>query len=101
MTDEKEPIGSISEEFALLERHILILKTVRDNQPIGIISLSEKTGIPKHKVRYSLKLLEKEGIIKATPDGAVVTESCDEFLKNISEYVKGLYSKVEELLSQI
>ena len=28
-------------------------------------------------------------------------EKYDEFLKNISEYVKGLYSKVEELLSQI
>jgi len=35
MTDEKEPIGSISEEFALLERHIMILKTVKYNQPIG------------------------------------------------------------------
>jgi len=101
MTDEKEPIGSISEEFALLERHIMILKTVRINQPIGLIRLSEMTGIPKHKVRYSLKLLEKEGIIRATTDGAVVTDKYDEFLKNISEYVKGLYSKVEELLSQI
>jgi len=101
MIDEKEPIGSISEEFALLERHIMILKTVRINQPIGLIRLSEMTGIPKHKVRYSLKLLEKEGIIRATTDGAVVTDKYDEFLKNISEYVKGLYSKVEELLSQI
>lgn len=101
MADEKEPIGSISEEFALLERHIMILKTVKFNQPIGLIKLSAMTGIPKHKVRYSLKLLEKEGIIKATQDGAMVTEKYDEFLKNISEYVKGLYSKVEELLSQI
>jgi len=101
MTDEKEPIGSISEEFALLERHIMILKTVKYNQPIGLIKLSEMTQIPKHKVRYSLKLLEKEGIIQATPKGAVVTGKYDEFLKNISEYVGGLYSKVEELLSQI
>jgi len=101
MTDGKEPIGSISEEFALLERHIMILKTVKCNQPIGLIRLSEMTGIPKHKVRYSLKLLEKEGIVHATQDGAMVTDRYDEFLKNISEYVKGLYSKVEELLSQI
>ncbi|MBE6518832.1 MAG: hypothetical protein E7Z70_04750 [Thermoplasmata archaeon] len=101
MAEEKEPIGSISEEFALLERHIMILKTVKLNQPIGLIKLSAMTGIPKHKVRYSLKLLEKEGIIMATQEGAMVTEKYDEFLKNISEYVKGLYSKVEELLSQI
>ncbi len=101
MTENKEPIGSISEEFELLERHILILKTVKFNQPVGLIRLSEMTGIPKHKVRYSLKLLEKEGIIMATPGGATVTDRYDDFLKNISEYVKGLYSKVEELLSQI
>jgi len=98
---ENEPIGSLTEEFALLERHILILKTVKANQPIGLVRLSETTGIPKHKVRYSLKLLEKEGIIEATQAGAVVTQKYDEFLKNISEYVSGLYAKVEELLSQI
>jgi len=98
---ENEPIGSLTEEFALLERHILILKTVKANQPIGLVRLSETTGIPKHKVRYSLKLLEKEGIIEATQAGAVVTQRYDEFLKSISEYVSGLYSKVEELLSQI
>ena len=90
MSDDKEPIGSISEEFALLERHILILKTVKTNQPIGLIRLSEITGIPKHKVRYSLKLLEQEGIIRATTEGAVVTDRYDDFLKNISESVKGL-----------
>ena len=101
MTDDKEPIGSISEEFELLERHIMILKTVKFNQPIGLIRLSEMTGIPKHKIRYSLKLLEKENIIVATPGGAMVTDKYDDFLKNISEYVNGLYTKVEELLSQI
>jgi len=98
---ENEPIGSLTEEFALLERHILILKTVKANQPIGLVRLSETTGIPKHKVRYSLKLLEKEGIIEATQAGAVVTQKYDDFLKSISEYVSGLYSKVEELLTQI
>ena len=101
MTDRKEPIGSISEEFELLERHILILRTVKIHQPVGLIRLSEMTGIPKHKVRYSLKLLEKEGIIVATPGGATVTAGYDDFLRNISEYVRGLYAKVEELQSQI
>lgn len=102
MTDDSsEPMGSITEEFELLERHIMILKTVKVNQPVGLVKLSEITEIPKHKVRYSLKLLEQEGIIRATPKGAVVTERYDAFLKNISEYVKGLYSKVEDLLSQI
>ncbi len=101
MANSKDPMGSITEEFELLERHIMILKTVKDNQPIGLIRLSEMTGIPKHKVRYSLKLLEQEGIIMATTEGAVVTDAYDGFMKSITEYVKSLYSKVEELLSRL
>lgn len=101
MTNQNEPMGSLSEEFELLERHIAILKTVKTNQPIGLVRLSEITGVPKHKVRYSLKLLEKEGIIKATTGGAVVTDKYDQFLISISENVRGLNSKIEELLSQI
>ncbi len=90
-------MGSIDEEFELLERHISILRTVHGNQPIGLIRLSEMTGIPKHKVRYSLKLLEQEGIIRATQDGAVVTDGYDLFMESTREYVNSLYSRVESL----
>ena len=93
----KVPMGSIDEEFELLERHINILRTVHGNQPIGLIRLSEMTGIPKHRIRYSLKLLEQEGIIMATPDGATVTDKYDEFMESTREYVNSLYSRVESL----
>lgn len=101
MTADKGPIGSIKEEFELLERHISILKTVRGNQPIGLIRLSEMTEIPKHKVRYSLKILEKEGIIIATPDGATVSDRYDAFMDRTREYVQGLHESVEKLLDSL
>lgn len=97
MTCSKDPLGSITEGFELLERHISILKTVRNNQPIGLIRLSEMTGIPKHKVRYSLKLLEQQGIIKATTEGAIVTDEYDRFMHTIFEYVDGLSSRIDEV----
>ena len=36
-------------EMDLIERHILMLKVTKENQPVGIIRLSELTGLPKHK----------------------------------------------------
>ena len=69
MADNKDPVGSLIEDVELLERHISILRTVRDNQPVGLIRLSEMTGIPKHRVRYSLKIMEQQGIINSLTSG--------------------------------
>ena len=89
MTENKDPVGSLSDDVELLERHISILKTVRENQPVGLIRLSEMTGIPK--------LLEQQGIIHATPDGATVTDRYDGFMNEISRYIDDLAGKIEEL----
>ena len=81
----------------MLERHISILKTVKGNQPVGLIRLSEMTGIPKHRVRYSLKLLEQQGIIIATPEGATVSDRYDGFMNEISSYIDELATRIGEL----
>lgn len=94
-------MGSISEAIELLERHIMILKTVREIQPIGLIRLSELTGIPKHKIRYSLKLLEQEGLIVATPEGATVTDRYDDFMREIADYVTRLEGMVAGLRDKL
>ena len=44
-------IEKLVDELELLERHILMLKITKENQPVGIIRLSEILDIPKHKVR--------------------------------------------------
>lgn len=97
MTDNKDPVGSLIEDVELLERHISILKTVKGNQPVGLIRLSEMTGIPKHRVRYSLKLLEQQGIIVATPEGATVSDRYDGFMNEISSYIDELATRIGEL----
>ena len=97
MADNKDPVGSLIEDVELLERHISILKTVKGNQPVGLIRLSEMTGIPKHRVRYSLKLLEQQGIIIATPEGATVSDRYAGFMNEISSYIDELATRIGEL----
>lgn len=84
-------------EMDLIERHILMLRATKENQPVGIIRLSEITGIPKHKVRYSLRLLEKDGLIKATGDGATVTDRYDEFMEEVSDRLGDIAKRAEEI----
>ena len=85
MTEPKDPVESVNDGLELLERHISILRTVRDNQPVGLIRLSEMTGIPKHRVRYSLKIMEQQGIIVAEPETAgSVTEEGNEGVTDIN-----------------
>jgi len=74
-------ITSVAEkELNLLSRHINVLKTVKDHGPIGIIRLSQITGQPQHMIRYSLRTLEKGGIIKPSSQGAVITGNIHETL---------------------
>lgn len=97
--DCTKAMSSINSEFELLERHIMIVRVVHENQPIGLIRLSEMTGIPKHKVRYSLKLLEQDGIIIPTQDGAMVSDMYGSYMESLKEYIEGLYDRIEKLRS--
>jgi predicted transcriptional regulator len=63
----------IETELDILKRHILVLKTLTENEPAGIIKLSELTKHPQHMVRYSLRILEQDGLIEPSPQGAVTT----------------------------
>ena len=57
-----------------------MLRVIQENEPIGIIRLSEMVGVPQHKIRYSLRILEKEGLIRPTPNGARTTPRVAPFL---------------------
>lgn len=92
--------GTIS-ELELMERHIMLLKATEQYQPVGIIRLSEITGIPKHKVRYSLRLLERDNLIVATSDGAMVSDRYEQFMAEISERLEEIRAKAEEIRSKL
>ncbi len=90
-------IGRLQEEIELLQRHILMLQVIRDNQPIGIIRLSEMVGVPQHKIRYSLRILEKESLIRPTPSGARSTTRVDGFLDSLRTVLADLNGTVTKM----
>jgi predicted transcriptional regulator len=93
--------SKIETEIELLQRHVAMLKAIMDNEPIGIIRLSEMLNYPQHKVRYSLRILEQEGLIDPSPDGAVTTEKIQEFLDHLKEILETMSSTVNELRESI
>lgn len=90
-------ISKLEIEMEMLERHLLILKYVIEQEPIGIMKLSEVTRLPKHKVRYSLRVLEHEGLIGPSMHGAVTTEKTRKFVQSLDERIASLGVKFEEV----
>ncbi len=84
-------------EMEMLARHLLILKCVVENEPIGILKLAEVAKIPSHKVRYSLRILEHEGLIAATAPGAVTTEKTMPFLMDLDSMIDELVNGFSNL----
>jgi predicted transcriptional regulator len=89
-----EHIGS---ELDLTERHLLVLKKVLEEAPIGILKLAELTGMQNHKVRYSLRVLEQAHLIKPSVQGAVPGEAVPKFLQEFEQELE----KINEKLSRI
>ncbi len=89
-------------ELEIVLRHIKVMKEVMRNQPIGIFKLSEIVGMPKHKVRYSLRILEQSGIIEPTQHGAVIKKDANvEEIKKDLEEIKRLVREIEEELKDV
>ncbi len=95
----------LESEMELVARHVRVLKTVVKNQPIGIIKLSQLLNEPEHKVRYSLRILEQEGLIDPSPGGAKAARkvkremrSVREVLDKIIEEAKMIQGEIDELI---
>ena len=92
---------SLEKEIELLERTLEIFAIVRENQPVGISKLSKIMDIPEHKVRYSLRMLQKERLIEPTGKGAVVTEKHEKFEKDIKELLVSIDKTVQKLKGRL
>jgi len=79
------------------QRDVRILRAVIEHGPIGIVRLSEVTGLPEHKVRYSLRMLEEDELIDPTPEGAVPVEDIAERVAEINDGLDRLADRVEGL----
>lgn len=81
----------------MLERHLQVLKMVIENEPIGIVKMSNETGYPHHKVRYSLRVLEEENLIEPSSQGAITTERTTEFVDELDEKLDGIRDKLRAM----
>jgi predicted transcriptional regulator len=78
-------IDRLEKEIDMLERHLTVLRMVNENEPIGIVKMSNETGYPHHKIRYSLRVLEEEDLIEPSSQGAISTETTEDFLEELDE----------------
>jgi predicted transcriptional regulator len=81
----------------MLERHLQVLRMVIGNEPIGIVKMSNETGYPHHKVRYSLRVLEEENLIEPSSQGAITTDRTAEFVDELDEKLDEIVAKLDEM----
>ncbi len=84
-------------EMDLLLRNVSILEKLSTSKPMGILKLSEVMKLPNHKVRYSLHLLEREGIIEPSAEGAVPTTKAKEYWDTLDDSIDQLSDSVKKL----
>jgi predicted transcriptional regulator len=105
MKDEKKErsvlTNVISTELDILKRHVHILKVLQENEPAGIIKLSELTNHPQHMVRYSLRILEQEGLIEPSPQGAVTTDAIGKAIPQLKAKLKEMNGVIDELIETL
>jgi predicted transcriptional regulator len=87
----------IETELEILKRHVHVLKTLHKKQPLGIIKLSEITDYPQHMIRYSLRILEQDGLIEPSPHGAVTTNDIEKTMSFLKNTLNKIIKETEEL----
>lgn len=92
---------NLEKEIELMERTLKIFAIVREKQPIGISKLSSILDVPEHKVRYSLRMLQKEKLIEPSGKGAILTKRYDEFEKDIIELLDDIENTVQKLKKKL
>jgi predicted transcriptional regulator len=90
-------IEKVKTEIELMQRHIEVLRTVVSHQPIGIMKLSELLDLPFHRIRYSLRVLEQMGYIRASPAGAVATAEAEALLLHLNDEIEDMVSLLETM----
>jgi predicted transcriptional regulator len=82
-------------------RDVEILREIIESGPIGIVRLADETDLPRHKVRYSLRMLEDDGFVEPTPEGAVPADDIDSRLVAVNEGLDELIERLDGLADRI
>ncbi|WP_227378569.1 hypothetical protein [Haladaptatus halobius] len=87
-------IDSVEKEVEMIDRHLDVLKMVVNNEPIGIVKMSNESGYAHHEIRYSLRLLEEKNLIDPTKQGAVTTDQTGSFIDNLDEQIDDIRARL-------
>lgn len=90
-------IDRLEKEVDMLERHLQVLQMVIQSEPIGIVKMSNETGYPHHKVRYSLRVLQEENLIEPSSQGAITTEETAEFVDDLDQKLDEITEKLDTM----
>ncbi|MCK4714018.1 MAG: hypothetical protein KAT35_00460 [Candidatus Aenigmarchaeota archaeon] len=80
----------LARELEVLERHLKVLALVKRKGPISMLKISKELQIQAHKVRYSLRVLQRERLVTPTTAGAIVTTKVGDFSRDMQSLLKRL-----------
>ena len=87
-------IDGVTEEVDMLDRHLEVLHMVVNNEPIGIVKMSNESGYDHHEIRYSLRILEEENLIDPTQQGAITTDETGSFIESFDEQIDDIRTRL-------
>ncbi len=91
----------VRRDLDLLRRHVTLLKAVEEHQPIGIIRLAKLSGHPQHHIRYTLRILEQEGLVRPSQEGAVTTAKAKRFHEKLRVLLEEMKRTLETVKSSL
>lgn len=97
MNDSSNMLERVKAEVALMERHLDVLRAVMIHQPIGIMRLAEQMDLPYHRIRYSLRILEQMGYLRASPEGAVILDRAYQLVESLDEELEGILRELQRI----
>ncbi len=92
-------LKKLKQEAEIALRHLEVLQAVMENQPIGIFKLAELMDMPRHKIRYSLRVLEQSGIIEPTQYGAIIRDDAYGILNDLKKELEDIRNYVNKMNS--
>ena len=90
-------LDSLQREVDLLARALQTLAFVRENEPVGIRRTSKAIDYEHHEIRVSFRVLEEEGLVEATDEGAVTTDDAAAFAADVDDDLDDVAGSLEDL----
>ncbi|WP_423744951.1 hypothetical protein V5735_02685 (plasmid) [Haladaptatus sp. SPP-AMP-3] len=92
---------TLHRELELIERALGTLLLVSEHGPVGIRRLSRITEREHHEIRAALRLLEEEGYVESTPDGATIAPEARTFLAELDDDIDDMTAHIDALPTRL